>query len=147
MTARFRGALCCTMSSAMRFTRLMRRATAVRNCLWILVGVVLLLPSAVFAQPTSIIKDIPNCNFTDGRVHKECVPAFLSHLIQFIFGLAGAACLIMIIWAGYEISLAKALGKDRSEGLTRLKVAITGFILCAMSWYIIDFIIAALAGT
>ena len=103
--------------------------------------------NTVYAQPTAIITNLTNCNFTSGRIHFDCIPAFLSHIIQFIFGLAGAACLLMIIISGYQIALAKVMGKDRSEGLTRLRIAIVGFILCAISWYIVDFIISALAGT
>ena len=105
--------------------------------------VITLIPTA---HAQSIITNVAGCDFTTGRVHAECVPLFLSHLIQIIFALSGAACLIMIVIAGYQIAIAKAIDKDKSEGITRLRVAIVGFILCGMSWYIIDFIISALAG-
>jgi len=74
-----------------------------------------------------------------------CVPAFLAHIIKFVFGLTGAFALIMIIISGYQIALAKAMGRDRSEGFTRLRVAIIGFILCACSWFIVDFVVRSLA--
>ena len=114
------------------------------SSLRMVLGLFLLLPQIASAQ--AIITNLPDCNFSTGRVHFNCIPAFLSHIIQFIFGLTGAVFLIMVIIAGYQIAIGKAIGKDRSEGLTRLRVAIVGFILCAISWYIVDFIISALAG-
>ena len=89
---------------------------------------------------------IPGCNFESGLVTAACVPNMISHIIAIIFGLIGGIAAIMIVISGYQVALAKATGRDRSEGLTRLRVAIIGFILCAFSWYILDFIIASLAG-
>ena len=86
------------------------------------------------------------CDFTTGVIHYNCIPYYLSYVIQFIFGLTGAACILMIIIAGFQIAIAKAVGKDRNEGLTRLRVALIGFILCALSWFILDFIISSIAG-
>lgn len=105
---------------------------------------ILALPLSAGAQ-TAIVTSVSGCDFVGGRVTAGCVPAFLAHIIRFIFGLTGAFALIMIIISGYQIALAKALGRDRSEGFTRLRVAIIGFILCAFSWFIIDFIIRSLA--
>ena len=96
--------------------------------------------------PQSLITNIATCDFLSGKIHYDCIPNYLAHVIQFIFGLTGAGCLLMIIIAGFEVALAKALGKDRNEGLTRLRVALIGFILCALSWFILDFIISSLAG-
>lgn len=104
----------------------------------------LLLPVAAAAQ-TAIITNIPGCDFASGMLTAACVPAFLAHIIKFVFGLTGAFALIMIIISGYQIALAKAMGRDRSEGFTRLRVAIIGFILCACSWFIVDFVVRSLA--
>jgi len=104
----------------------------------------LLLPAVAAAQ-TSIITNIPGCDFASGKVTAACVPAFLAHIIKFVFGLTGAFALIMIIISGYQIALARAMGRDRSEGFTRLRVALIGFILCACSWFIVDFIVRSLA--
>lgn len=105
----------------------------------------LLLPAVAMAQPQSIIANIGGCDFVGGQVTAGCVPALLAHVVKFIFGLAGAFALIMIMISGYQIALAKAMGRDRSEGVTRLRVAIIGFIMCAFSWFIIDFVIRSLA--
>lgn len=99
------------------------------------------------ARAQAIISDsIPECDFFSGQVHAECVPAFLSYIIAFIFSFVGLFALIQIIISGYQIALAKATGRDRSEGLTRLRIALIGFVMTAFSWYIIDFIISSLAG-
>ena len=106
-----------------------------------------LVPSAM-AQ--GIISDsISDCTFSGvngGMLKAACVPALITYLIKFVFALVGSIALIQIIISGYQIALAKVTGRDRSEGLTRLRVAIIGFIICAFSWYIIDFVISSLAG-
>ncbi|PIQ75977.1 hypothetical protein COU78_03380 [Candidatus Peregrinibacteria bacterium CG10_big_fil_rev_8_21_14_0_10_49_24] len=103
-----------------------------------------LLPHAALAQQ-SIITAVPGCSFDTGQINAGCVPAFLAHIIRFVFGLSGAFAVIMIVIAGYQIALAKVFNRDRSEGFTRLRVAVVGFILCACSWFIVDFIVQSLA--
>lgn len=94
----------------------------------------------------SLISEVSGCDFQTGKLSASCAPAFLAHVLQFMFGITGAYFVIMIVIAGYQIAIAKAIGRDRSEGFTRLRVAIGGFILCAFSWAIIDFVITALTG-
>lgn len=101
---------------------------------------------ATAAAQGLISTGIPNCNFMSGQITANCIPSYLSYIIGFIFSLIGLFAVIQIVIAGYQIALAKATGRDRSDGLTRLRVALIGFILCAFSWYIIDFIISSLAG-
>lgn len=93
-----------------------------------------------------ISNNVANCDFASGFLTAECVPSMLSYIIGFIFSLIGLFAAIQIIISGYQIALAKVTGRDRSEGLTRLRVALGGFVLCAFSWYIIDFIVSSLAG-
>lgn len=113
--------------------------------------ITLLASISDFLVPTAIAQGIisnsvPNCDFLSGDLSAECVPSLIGYIIKFIFALVGSIALIQIIISGYQIALAKVTGRDRSEGLTRLRVAIIGFILCAFSWYIIDFVISSLAG-
>ena len=89
-------------------------------------------------NPTSL----PNVN--SGRLTASEISTFMRETILLFFKFIGAACLIMIIISGYQVALAKAIGRDRSEGLTRLRVAVVGFILSVLTWYIIDFVITAL---
>lgn len=108
-----------------------------------------ILLAFAFSEPaeaqSAIITNVAGCAFGTGQVTAACVPAFLAHIIRFVFSLTGAFAVIMIVISGYQIALAKALGRDRSEGFTRLRVAIIGFILSACSWFIVDFIIQSLA--
>ncbi|MBT3292764.1 hypothetical protein HN512_02130 [Candidatus Peregrinibacteria bacterium] len=104
-----------------------------------------ILPTVAIAQGL-ISADVVECSFATGMLSAECVPAFISYVIKFIFAMIGGIALVQIIISGYQIALAKTMGRDRSEGLTRLRVAIIGFILCAFSWYIVDFIVSSLAG-
>ena len=102
------------------------------------------IPSAI-AQGI-ISSTTSECDFFGGQISAECVPAFITDIIEYVFAFVGFIALVQIIISGYQIALAKATGRDRSEGLTRLRVAIIGFIICAFSWYIIGFVISSLAG-
>jgi hypothetical protein len=97
-------------------------------------------------QAQSIISSSSTCNFTTGKFHADCIPAFIGEIIQFFFGLTGLIALLIIIVSGYQVALAKVMGQDTSEGYSRLRAAIIGFIICALSWYIVDFLISIFAG-
>lgn len=89
-----------------------------------------------------------DCDYVSGSINAgACIPAFLAHLIKFVFGFAGGICLVMIILAGYEIVTGSLPGGSSEAGKNRLTWAIIGFILSATSFFIMDFIIAAISGT
>ncbi|PIR53060.1 hypothetical protein COU76_02960 [Candidatus Peregrinibacteria bacterium CG10_big_fil_rev_8_21_14_0_10_49_10] len=125
-----------------QYEHMFRKVSSTASALF---ATVLLIPTAL-AQNSLITSGISGCDFGTGKITKECAPAFLAHVLQFMFAITGAYFVIMIVIGGYQIAIAKAVGRDRSEGFTRIRVAIGGFILCAFSWAIIDFIIAALTG-
>ena len=102
--------------------------------------------NAPSASAQALITQIEGCDFASGEIHAACIPIFLAHIIEFIFGFAGAVCLIMIIYSGYEIAISSLGGGDRSAGLNRLKFAIIGFVVSALAIFIIDFIISTIAG-
>lgn len=116
-----------------------------------------LLINTVYAQADgekgsgvgSIIKEGINegCNFKTGDITAlTCIPAFIAHLIKWIFGFAGSICLILIMWGGYEIVAGNLPGGSAESGKNRITWAIIGFILSATSFYIMDFVIAAISG-
>lgn len=115
-----------------------------QGLLWI---TTVLMPRFAYAQTPSLIPEdgVPGCDFDTGVIHAECIPMYLSYLIKTIFGLTGAFFLLMIIWSGYQFAL-KGITQDDTGAKERLKNAITGFIVCALSFFIIDFIISTLAG-
>ena len=110
----------------------------------------LLAPKATLAQmtPTLIPAEpiSPECDFQSGEVTAKCVPIYIAYLIKTIFGFAGAICLFVIMFAGYEFVLGSLTGGDTSAGKERLKWGIIGFIVSALSFFIIDFVISTLAG-
>jgi len=108
-----------------------------------------LLVSKVYAQGVGSIikKGINGCDFANGNIiAKTCIPNFIAHLIQWVFAFAGSVCLIMIMWGGYEIVAGNLPGGSAESGKNRITWAIIGFILCATSFYIMDFIITSIAG-
>lgn len=98
-------------------------------------------------NPSIITKGIKGCNFEEGIINAGlCLPNFLAHLIQFTFGFAAGICIVMIIFAGYEIVAGSLPGGSSEAGKTRLTWAIIGFIMASTSFFIMDFIISAIGG-
>ena len=102
-----------------------------------------------FAQdtPSIIVGGIDGCDFKEGLINAgKCLPNFLAHLIQFFFGFAAGICILMIVFAGYEIVIGSLPGGSSEAGKNRLTWAIIGFIMAATSFFIMDFIISAIGG-
>lgn len=109
-----------------------------------------LLVATAYAQTPSIITPAlknMGCDFAEGTINAgQCLPAFLAHLIQFVFGFAAGICILMIMFAGYEIVTGSLPGGSSEAGKNRLTWAIIGFIMAATSFFIMDFIISAITG-
>lgn len=103
---------------------------------------------AALAQTPSLIPEggVPGCDFVTGELTKSCVPMFIAYVIRVVFGFVGGVCLILILISGYRILLAVITGGDKSSGFEMLRWAITGFIVSALTFFIIDFIISTIAG-
>ena len=96
-----------------------------------------------------ITSGIEGCEDFSGPMEPECVPNFIAHTIQTIFGFTGAICILMIILSGYEYILGTIPGGSagsKESAIARLQWAITGFIVSALAFFIIDFVISAIAG-
>ncbi|MFH0770570.1 MAG: hypothetical protein V1926_04290 [Candidatus Peregrinibacteria bacterium] len=100
-----------------------------------------LIPANNVIETTSC----PICSFRTGDLHLCCVVNYLKYIIALVYTLLGAFFLIAIIIAGYRIALGPATG-DTEGGKKMLKTAIIGFIIASLSFFIIQFIISALAG-
>lgn len=93
----------------------------------------------------SLIGD--ECDFTEGIINAgSCLPAFIAHIIRFVFAFSAGIAIIMIIFAGYEIVIGSLPGGSSESGKNRLTWAIIGFIMAAASFFIMDFIISAIGG-
>lgn len=96
-----------------------------------------------------ITNGISGCNFSTGELEASCIPNFIAHTIQTIFGFTGAICILMLILAGYEYilgSLPGGVAGSKESAIERLKWAIGGFIISSLAFFIIDFFIAAIGG-
>lgn len=87
---------------------------------------------------------LASCDFVTGKLDAGCLPQYISYLITIIFQLTGAIFLLMIIIGGYQYTIGKASGGGGEEGKARVRFAIIGFLITAMSFYIVDFILNAL---
>ncbi len=111
-----------------------------------LLSLLLLAPHTVLAESPSLITGgIPNCDFADGRIHADCIPSFLIHVIQQVFMLTGAASVIMIIIGGYQYALGNAVG-GKEKGQASIKWGVLGLVISAFAFFIIDFVISTIAG-
>lgn len=102
-------------------------------------GNVVTCPPAVGPAATSI-----SCDFSTGLFSSTCIPGYIAYLLKTIFQLTGAIFLLMIIIGGYQYTIGKASGGGGDEGKARVRFAIIGFLITAMSFYIVDFILNAL---
>lgn len=103
------------------------------------------LIAKAYAQISLIGPGVPCADkFTSGQITADCIPQYIAYLIQQVFALTGALCLIMLIVGGYQWALGSiAGGKDKAKAT--LLWAITGMILSTLSFFIIDFVISSLA--
>lgn len=107
----------------------------------ILLGVT--TPAHAFSLVSS---SVGACDFASGQVNAACVLEFLAHVIQQIFTLTGGICLVVIMIGGYELALGQAIG-GKEKGQTRIRYGAIGMFVSATSFFIVEFIIATIAGT
>jgi len=86
------------------------------------------------------------CKLGEGEIKADCIPKFIGEVIRMIFSFTGGIFLVLILFSGYQMMLGKAMGGDKSAGMTTLRYAVIGFIVSALSFFIIDFVISTLAG-
>jgi hypothetical protein len=84
------------------------------------------------------------CNFNTGIFQSECIPAYLAYIIGVLFKLTGAIFLLMLILGGYQYVIGKAGGGGGEEGKARVRFAIIGFLVTALSFYIVDFVLGSI---
>lgn len=87
---------------------------------------------------------ITGCDFFTGNFQADCVPNYIAYLIGVIFSLTGAIFLLMVILGGYQYVLSKMGGGGGEEGKARVRFAIIGFIVTALAFYIVDFVLSSI---
>ena len=98
-----------------------------------------------FASAQSLLDEIPGCDFQTGAIKASCIPIYIAYLIEQIFMLTGAICLIVIMVGGYQYALGQIVG-GKEKAQATIRYGIIGMIVSALSFFIIDFIISSLAG-
>jgi hypothetical protein len=109
-----------------------------------------ILTAASLAYAQSLIPADPEtslgagCDLIEGNVNARCVISFIKWLISWFVPAVGFYFLLMLLIGGYQIALGNVTG-DKEGGKDRVKWAIIGFIITALSFFIIDFVISAIS--
>jgi hypothetical protein len=88
-----------------------------------------------------ITGNLDGCDFKTGRLSASCIPIFIGHVIEYIFGLIGFFFIINVMYAGYQIAFGGAGIVEDGAGKQRLKWSIIGFVVTACSFLILDAIL------
>lgn len=105
------------------------------------------LTVTTYAQESFIPSSGGACKLQSGDIDPECIPKFIGEVIKMIFSFTGGIFLVLVLFSGYQIMIGKATGGDSSGGKTTLRMAIIGFTVSALSFFIIDFVVSTLAGS
>ena len=82
---------------------------------------------------------ILGCAVKTGRIRFWMVPYFITYLIQFLLGLAGAISMLFILLGGYKYIIG-GLTDDKESGKKTLTYAIIGLIVSLSAWVVINVI-------
>lgn len=76
----------------------------------------------------------------NGDIHINDIPAVITNAINYGMGIAGTvAVLFVIVWA-YKL-LFGSLSQDKTKGKDTIIMAIFGFVIASLAWFIIRIII------
>lgn len=115
-----------------------------RRLLLSLPPAILLGIPAASAQNLRVITNLPGCDFTTGNLQASCIPAFIGHLIQLVFGLISILFLLNVMYAGYQIALGYIRG-EKAEGIERLRWSILGLIISVCAFLILDLAVSVIS--
>ncbi|MDD2871850.1 MAG: hypothetical protein PHS49_07720 [Candidatus Gracilibacteria bacterium] len=75
-----------------------------------------------------------------GDIHTDDIPNILRGAIDFMLGIAGTIAIIFIIIGAYQLLLG-SFESDKTKGKNTIIMAIGGFMIASLAWFIINFII------
>ncbi len=106
-----------------------------RLVLWLgICGLGFAQPKAVLAQlPFPAVQDPPGFKFSNALVGTT-----VGNVIPYIFGAAGLASLVFIIWAGFQYLLSQGNPKQIEEARNKLTQAIVGFLIVFASYWLVQ---------
>ncbi|QFR39690.1 hypothetical protein A9Q91_05715 [Candidatus Gracilibacteria bacterium 28_42_T64] len=76
----------------------------------------------------------------NGDIHINNIPCLLKGAIDFFMGIAGTIAIIFVIIGAYKI-LFGSLEQDKTKGKDTIIMALTGFAIASLSWFIIKIIL------
>ncbi|MDD3645775.1 MAG: pilin [Candidatus Gracilibacteria bacterium] len=79
-----------------------------------------------------------------GDVHLSDIPQMIRNAIDFLMGFAGTIAIIFVIIGAYKI-LFGSLEQDKTKGRDTIIMALGGFALAALAWFIVKVILDNLA--
>lgn len=96
------------------------------------------------AQDFALIAEgIEGCDFVTGIFDISCIPNYIAFLIKMIFGATGMIFMINVMVGGYQMALS-GVTEDKASGKNRIIYSIIGFVVCASSFLLVDFVVSAL---
>ncbi|MBP9750759.1 MAG: hypothetical protein KBC95_02830 [Candidatus Peribacteraceae bacterium] len=103
-----------------------------------------LVAAPAHAQDFALITEgIEGCDFVTGILDVTCIPNFIGFLVKMIFGATGMIFMVNVMVGGYQLAIS-GVTEDKASGKNRIMYSIIGFIVCACSFLIVDFVISAL---
>ncbi|MCH2188457.1 pilin [Candidatus Gracilibacteria bacterium] len=103
----------------------------------------------VFAEEGGIFgefTDNANEKLKKGEISTDDIPNMFLGAINFLMGIAGTVAIIFVIIGAYQI-LFGSLQQDKTKGKETIIMALGGFALAALSWFIVRAVLDNLSGT
>ena len=86
---------------------------------------------------------IKNKDIRDWNIHLDDIPGILQSAINFFMGIAGTVAVIFVIIWAYKI-LFGSLQQDKTKGRDTIFMALWGFAIAALAWFIVKLILSNL---
>ncbi|MCD5385122.1 pilin [Candidatus Gracilibacteria bacterium] len=87
-----------------------------------------------------ILGNIDEADIRNGNIHVDDIPQILRGSIDFFITIAGTIAVIFIIIGAYKILLG-SLEQDKTKGKDTIIMAIGGFALASLAWFIVKLLI------
>jgi hypothetical protein len=107
----------------------------------------IMVPLRAHAQFISLMGDDTPCKqqFIDGDITSECIVQYIGYLIKQIFAFSGGIFFIVLLVGGFQYTIGPLIGGEE-KGLGTIRWGIIGMIVSGFSFFIIDFVVSAIAG-
>ena len=76
----------------------------------------------------------------NGNIHLDNIPCLIQGAINFFLGIAGTIAVIFVIVWAYKI-LFGSLSQDKTKWKDTIIMALTGFAIATLSWFVIKILI------